>query len=248
MDWPLGVFASIDAGLGVQLDVAAALEIETIQLHAPAAATRTADQASAFLQRLRELNIQLTAVFGGFAGESYASIPITAETVGLVPAETRAARTQEMMEIADFARMLQCDVVALHLGFVPAADDPEYANIVEVTRQLCAHCAGNSQRLHLETGQETAEHLLKFLADVACDNLHVNFDPANMILYGTGEPIEAAAPNRTTRPERALQRCVVVGPAGRNVGTGSAAGRRRRGHRAVPANIGRNRLPGTAND
>ena len=48
MDWPLGVFASIDAGLGVQLEVAAELEIETIQLHAPAAATRTADRAAHF--------------------------------------------------------------------------------------------------------------------------------------------------------------------------------------------------------
>ncbi|HAD60049.1 MAG TPA: Fe-S cluster assembly protein HesB, partial [Planctomycetaceae bacterium] len=41
------------------------------------------------------------------------------------------------------------------------------------------------------TGQETADHLLHFIADVERDNLYINFDPANMILYGTGEPIEA---------------------------------------------------------
>ena len=45
--------------------------------------------------------------------------------------------------------------------------------------------------MHLETGQETAEHLLEFIHDVDRPNLFINFDPANMILYGTGNPIEA---------------------------------------------------------
>ena len=60
-----------------------------------------------------------------------------------------------------------------------------------VAREICDHCAGNGQRLHLETGQETADALLEFITDVGRDNLFVNFDPANMILYGSGEPIEA---------------------------------------------------------
>jgi sugar phosphate isomerase/epimerase len=33
--------------------------------------------------------------------------------------------------------------------------------------------------------------LLQFISGVDRDNLCVNFDPANMILYGSGEPIEA---------------------------------------------------------
>ncbi len=193
--WPIGVFASIDAGLGVQLDVAHELGVPTIQLHAPAQKTRTAQNAQRFLQRLSDLGIELTAVFGGFEGESYADIPTTQRTVGLVPKETRAARTAEMKEIADFAQQLQCPVVALHIGFVPEPVDEvtraDYLDIVRTTADLCDYCAANGQHLHLETGQETAEHLLQFLADVDRDNLHVNFDPANMILYGTGEPIEA---------------------------------------------------------
>jgi sugar phosphate isomerase/epimerase len=189
--WPIGVFASIDAGLGVQLEVAHELGIRTIQLHAPAAQTRTAARARQFLDRLSELGIRLTAVFGGFAGESYSDIPTTRRTVGLVPPETRSARLREMKEIADFARSLGCDVVALHLGFIPRPPADEYDRIVGVTRNLCAHCAANRQDLHLETGQETAEELLQFLADVNRPNLFVNFDPANMILYGTGDPIPA---------------------------------------------------------
>lgn len=190
--WPIGVFTSVDAGLGVKLEVAHDLSVPTIQLHAPAKATRTAENAQQFLDRIAELGISLTAVFGGFEGESYADIPTVSRTVGLVPPETRAERTQEMKEIADFARQLNCDVVALHLGFVPHdTSDPLYQEVLEVTRDVCDHCQGNNQALHLETGQETADGLLQFIQDVKRDNLFVNFDPANMILYGTGEPIEA---------------------------------------------------------
>ena len=190
--WPLGVLASIDAGLGVKLEVAQELGVPTIQLAAPLAATRTADKAEAFLARIGEMGIQLSCVFGGFAGESYADIPTTQRTVGLVPPETRAARTKEMKEISDFARLLGCDVTALHVGFIPHGGNAElYDEIVTVTQDLCEHCGKNGQTLHLETGQETADGLLQFLVDVGKPNLFVNFDPANMILYGTGEPIEA---------------------------------------------------------
>ncbi|GAB5405197.1 MAG: sugar phosphate isomerase/epimerase [Aureliella sp.] len=191
-DWEVGVFTSIDAGLGVKLEVAQELAIKTIQLHAPQRASRAPDNAERFLERLGDLGIELTAVFGGFEGESYADIPTVTETVGLVPAKTRPERLQEMREIADFASLLQCDVVALHLGFVPHdRTDPLYQDVVEVTRQLCDHALQNDQAVHLETGQETAESLLEFIGDTKCENLFINFDPANMILYGTGQPIEA---------------------------------------------------------
>ncbi len=190
--WPIGVFTSVDAGLGVNLEVAHELGIPTIQLHAPAKATRTQENADKFLARLAELGIELTCVFGGFEGESYADIPTVSKTVGLVPPETREARTQEMKEIADFAKMLKCNVVGLHLGFVPHdTSDPLYNDVLAVTRELCDHCADNGQNVHLETGQETADALLQFIGDVQRENLFINFDPANMILYGTGEPIEA---------------------------------------------------------
>jgi sugar phosphate isomerase/epimerase len=190
--WPIGVFASIDAGLGVKLEVAHELGVPTIQLHAPHRATRTPENARRFLARLGELGIRLTAVFGGFEGESYADIPTVVRTVGLVPPATRAARLAEMKEIADFAKLLDCDVVAMHLGFVPHdRGAPLYGEVLAVTRDLCDHCRTNSQSLHLETGQEPADSLLQFIEDVERDNLFVNFDPANMILYGVGNPIEA---------------------------------------------------------
>ena len=190
--WQIGVFTSIDAGLGVDLQVANELGIPTIQIHAPHAENRNQKTADEILERLGKFDITVTAVFGGFEGESYADIPTVVKTVGLVPQETRAARLAEMKEISDFAKMLGCDVIALHLGFVPHdTADPDYAEIVEMTKDLCQYAEKNGQSLHLETGQETAAGLVQFIDDTQCKNLFVNFDPANMILYGAGEPIEA---------------------------------------------------------
>lgn len=190
--WPIGVFTSVDAGLGVHLDVAQELNIPTVHLHAPHRQTRTEETAKSFLKKCADAGITVTVVFGGFEGESYANIEATKQTVGLVPEATRAERLQEMKEISDFTKLLGVDTVALHIGFVPEdTDGDSYKGLLDVTRELLDHGKANGQRLNLETGQETADHLLRFIADVGRDNLFVNFDPANMVLYGVGDPIEA---------------------------------------------------------
>jgi sugar phosphate isomerase/epimerase len=194
--WPLGVFASVDAGLGVQWDVVREFGVTTVHLHAPSQQMRTGDKSVELQKKLRDLGIEVTVVFGGFEGESYADIPTTQRTVGLVPLATRAARLAEMCEISDFAKRMGVPRVGLHIGFIPhkqtdAESQQFYQDVVVATQKLCAHCQANAQALHLETGQETADGLLQFLADVNRPNLFVNFDPANMILYGTGEPLEA---------------------------------------------------------
>ena len=189
---PIGVFASVDAGLGVSWDVIRRLSVPTIQLHAPHPSSRNAETIRRLRGQLQEMNVMVTAVFGGFDGESYEDIPTVGRTIGLVPPATRAARLKEMLEISDFALGLGCDTVALHIGVVPhERSDKDRDAIIEVTRVLCDHCAANDQFLHLETGQETADDLIAFIEDCERDNLRINFDPANMILYGMGKPLEA---------------------------------------------------------
>ena len=191
-NWQIGVFTSVGAGLGLDLDLAGEMGLPTIQLHTPPIGQRDQASADKVLSTLKPYGISITAVFGGFKGESYASIPTVVETVGLMPEATRQQRLEEMFEISNFAKMLNCDVIALHLGFVPHdTNDAAYQDIIAVTQQLCEYAANNGQAVHLETGQETADALVAFIADTECDNLFVNFDPANMILYGAGEPIEA---------------------------------------------------------
>ena len=60
-----------------------------------------------------------------------------------------------------------------------------------MVRLVCDYARDNGQTFALETGQEPAPVLLEFFRDVNRANLRINFDPANMILYGTGDPIEA---------------------------------------------------------
>jgi sugar phosphate isomerase/epimerase len=191
-DVPIGVFTSIDAGLGVNFEVVCELGLNSIQLHTPQRESRTPACASSFLYKLWEHNIRITAVFLGFEGESYETIDITSKTVGFVPSKTRAARLVEAFEISDFAKLLGVTYIGSHIGFVPHdRRSNEYAEVVETIRSLCKYLKKNSQSLTMETGQESVQSLLTFMDDVACDNIFINFDPANLILYGIGNPIEA---------------------------------------------------------
>lgn len=190
--WPVGVFTSLDEGLGVSLDVVKELGMPSLQLHAPKQENRTKETAEKILADCADAGVTITCVFSGFPGESYASIQETAATVGLVPLETRQERAEAFRSTSEFAGFLGCEAVGMHIGFVPEdRDGDSYKDLIAVTRSLLDDMAKLNQNLHLETGQETADHLLEFMADVDRPNLYINFDPANMILYGTGDPIEA---------------------------------------------------------
>jgi sugar phosphate isomerase/epimerase len=134
----------------------------------------------------------LVTVFAAYKGEDYADIPTVQRTVGFIPPATRQEREARTYEISDFAAALSIPSIACHIGFVPEdTSHPDYVTVREMVRRVCDHAAKHNQTFALETGQEPAEVLLKFFKDVNRPNLRINFDPANMILYGTGDPIEA---------------------------------------------------------
>ena len=127
-----------------------------------------------------------------YVGEDYRNIPTVQQTVGLVPPKTRAERVARTKAVSDVAAKLAIESIACHIGFIPhEREHRDYLAIRDVARDICDHCARNGQSFALETGQEPDKALLQFIADVDRPNLKINFDPANMILYGTGDPIEA---------------------------------------------------------
>jgi sugar phosphate isomerase/epimerase len=88
--------------------------------------------------------------------------------------------------------MLGVKSIACHIGCVPEDTRyPDYIGVRDLVRRVCDHAARHGQTFALETGQEPAKILLEFLQDCGRPNLRINFDPANMILYGSGDPIEA---------------------------------------------------------
>lgn len=162
------------------------------QLGVHGGAVLDAATAQRWKGELDRQGVTVITVFAGFRGESYASIPICAQTVGFVPAATRRERELRTYEVSDFAKALGVAGIALHIGCMPSdTSHPDYVGVLELVRRVCDHCAGNGQTFALETGQESAEELLAFLRAVDRPNIGVNFDPANMVLYGSGEPIAA---------------------------------------------------------
>ena len=82
--------------------------------------------------------------------------------------------------------------------------------------------------LALETGQEAAETLADFLEAVGRANLAGwNFDPANLILYGSGDPINAA-----------VRLGSWIGTCMRRMRGGYCRGRKSRRGRAVEVPVG----------
>ena len=137
-------------------------------------------------------NFAIATVFAAYSGESYANIPTVRDTVGFIPPATRSEREQRTMEVSDFAAEIGAPGIATHIGFVP--EDPaaeDYLVVREMVRRVSDHAARHRQSFALETGQEPALVLREFLLAVNRPNLRINFDPANMILYGTGDPIKA---------------------------------------------------------
>jgi sugar phosphate isomerase/epimerase len=151
-----------------------------------------AGKAEPWSDALKSEQFTATTAVCSYVGEDYADIPTVQRTVGLVPAATRQERVARTKAVADVAAKLQIKSVACHIGFVPHDRNAAlYTEIRDVARDICDHCAKHGQAFTLETGQEPAAVLLQFIHDVDRPNLKINFDPANMILYGTGDPIEA---------------------------------------------------------
>lgn len=145
-----------------------------------------------YKQALADEEFVVTAVFAAYNGESYADIPTVQQTVGFIPPATREEREARTYEVIDATAAMGVPIFACHVGFVPEDHtDPDYVAVHAMVRRICDYAAKYGIIFALETGQEPAESLLHFLEDVDRPNLKLNFDPANLILYGTSEPIAA---------------------------------------------------------
>ena len=168
------------------------LGVRSGQLALPGTMALTESAAAEWKAELAREEFTLETVFATYDGEAYTDIPTVQRTVGFIPRGTRPAREQRTYDVSDFAARLGVNSIACHVGFVPEDHyNPDYIAVRDVVRRVCDHAAGHGQTFALETGQEPALVLLSFIRDVHRPNLRINFDPANLILYGSGDPIEA---------------------------------------------------------
>lgn len=143
------------------------------------------------LGHLRAGKVKLTGGMMAFPGEDYSTIDAIRRTGGFLPDDTWALRRRLSQEAAKLACELGMRLIGTHVGFVPPRSDPKYQLIRSRVLELAGVFADHGLDLLMETGQERAEELLEFLHELSAPNVHINFDPANMILYGAGDPIDA---------------------------------------------------------
>ncbi len=124
-------------------------------------------------------------------GEDYTTIDSIRRTGGIVPDEHWAANQARFAKGAELTKELGAKYLLTHAGFLNEADLAAVTKYRERVLWIRDVCAKNGVTLILETGQETAEALAAFLPTVS--GVYVNFDPANMILYGMGSPRAAIA-------------------------------------------------------
>jgi len=114
------------------------------------------------------------------------------ETIGIVPPATRDRRIANLNLAADIAAQCGIPAIHTHCGFIPEnPNDPLYADSVAAVRRIAAHAKERGISFLCETGEETPITLLRMIQDVGLDNVFVNLDVANLILYGTGNPVDA---------------------------------------------------------
>ncbi|MEZ5400871.1 MAG: sugar phosphate isomerase/epimerase family protein [Bryobacteraceae bacterium] len=168
------------------------LGVRSGQLLIPGPVAADLPAAAEWKRALDSEGFRLVTLFAAYDGEDYTDVRTIQDTVGWIPPATRAQRLRRTFELSDFGCILGAPSIGLHVGFVPEDhNDSNYIAVREMTRMVCDYAASNGQTFALETGQEPAHVLLEFFRDVGRENLRINFDPANMIMYGTGDPIEA---------------------------------------------------------
>lgn len=136
----------------------------------------------------------VTCVSGMFAavGEDYSTLEAIKRTGGVVPDIHWDQNWRNLQADAEVAKQLGIKSIAFHAGFLPHEEsDPAFAKLMGRLQKIADFFAPLGIELALETGQETADTLRTFLTKLNRPNVGVNFDPANMILYAKGDPIQS---------------------------------------------------------
>lgn len=139
-----------------------------------------------------DFSVQITHIWCGWSGPQSWDLIDGPSTLGLVPVAYRYSRLQTLLKGADFTRKLGISDMVTHVGFIPEdPSDSEYRGVLTCLTYLANYCRERSIRFLFETGQETPITLLRMIEDIGTDNLGINLDPANLILYGKGNPVDA---------------------------------------------------------
>jgi len=176
------------------LQAVKSLGLDTVQVSKLPDRFYTPEGAAEFAGMLRTTGIRADSVVAVFAGESYADRDAVVRTVGFRPLHLIKERLEYVRKCVDFADAIGARIVTFHMGFLP--ENPEedaYKAMLAAVTDSAVYGAGKRVTISLETGQETGEQLAAFLDRITAARVGVNFDPANLIIYGVDAPSKALA-------------------------------------------------------
>lgn len=188
----VGVLVSLDEGPEHAMTKVRSLDFPTCQV----VCWQGGLLDDAIAQRLRaaaaQNKIEITTIWAGLPGRHVWDFIEGPTTIGLVPEALRIERLAALKRSADFAHKVGVPSITTHVGFIPEnPTDPHYPLVVAALKEIALYCADLGIGFWFETGQETPITLLRTIHDIGTDNLGINLDPANLLMYGKANPVDA---------------------------------------------------------
>ena len=152
----------------------------------------TDEMAAAIKAASEETGVTVSTLWAGWSGPKEWNFTFGPTTLGLVPAAYRGTRLADLAKAIPFAKAIGTKNIATHVGFLPTnPKDPDYIGTIGALRDLCRRMEKEGLTFLFETGQETPVTLLRAIEDIGYDNVGINFDTANVILYGMANALDS---------------------------------------------------------
>jgi len=189
----LGVIIGIEGDLSAAFKDAMELGFPTCQLIIWDCKLYTDENAAKVKDAVRATGMEISGLWAGWSGPAVWDFYDGPDTLGIVPKAFRGMRLMELYAASDFAGNIGVTDVITHVGYIPETPNHEdFAGVVSVLRALAKYMKEKGQFFLFETGQETPVTLLRTIEAIGTGNLGINFDSANLLAYGKGNPVDAA--------------------------------------------------------
>ncbi len=174
------------------LRLAQSLGFESVQLGIGTLGVPDEAGAKEVAAWVKKHKIEIVSTCVGFPHEDYSTLEAIERTGGFGWREEFERRYLLTIRAAALTKFFGVKLLTTHAGFIPEdSKSHEFAVFVMRVRKIADVLRKQNLVLGMESGQETAKTLQQFLRALKRPNVKVNFDPANMILYGKQEPMEA---------------------------------------------------------
>ncbi len=188
----LGVMAPLEQGAEATIKHVHDFGLPTCQVVCWTQELFNDEVADQLAEAAEKYGVEITTIWTGLPGPAVWDFKQGPITIGLVPPEYRAERIAALKRGADFAVRVGVSSITTHAGFIPEnPTDPLYVPTVEALREVVDYCGERGLTFWFETGQETPVTLLRVIEDLGGEHVGINLDPANLLMYGRGNPLDA---------------------------------------------------------